>query len=416
MALKKILWSGLLFSTLTFSEGFAQMTPSDCDAMKVFDYETGNCSPMAMAGMPMKMWMVHGNAFLVQPKEEGPRGRNQFYSPNMLNADIGTTVGDLQYINLNLMLTFEKWTFPDAGAPLLLQIGEERENGQPYIDGQHPHSSPIMGLTISDTVSLGGKDHFKIYFSPRGQATDGPIFFMHRMTGMLNPDAPLGHHIGQDVSHISSTVIGTSLRVYKFTLEASAFHGEEPEPTKTDLPLGKPDSSAMRFVYEYSENLYAMASFATVKEPEHDQPDIDKVNRYSASVYSHLKADNGLNFHNTFLFGMTNFYDRISKLRSFGDEFLINRTDLPHNGWGRIELLERGGTQLAIPGVSDVKWVTALTLGYTFDFYKTHALKFSVGGSLTRDFIPGVFEAAYGSDPLSGKVFFQISGMKMGHF
>jgi len=411
MNFKNAICSILFFSSAVFG----QMTPADCDAMKVFDYETGGCSPLAMAGMPMKMWMVHGNAFLVQTKEEGDRGRNQFFAPNMVMADVGSSVGNLQYINLDVMLTFEKWTFPEQGAPLLLQIGEERENGSPYIDGQHPHSSPLMGLTLSDTVSLGGKDHFKLFFAPRGQTTEGPIAFMHRVTGMVNPDAPLGHHIGQDVAHISSTVVGASLRVYQFTLEASAFHGEEPEPTKTDLPIGKMDSSAMRFVYEYSENLYAMASFATAKHPEHDQPDIDKVNRYSASVYSHLKSETGFVFHNTFIFGMTNFYDRISKLRSFGDEFLITINDLPHNIWGRIEVLERSGAELAISGAG-VEWVEAATVGYTYDLFKNNKGKIGIGGSVTRDFIPDTFDSVYGKDPLSGKIFIQLSGMSMGQF
>jgi hypothetical protein len=412
MRVKKILCLGIFLSYTAV----AQMKSTECEAMKVFDYETGSCEPIAMEGMPMKMWMVHGNAFLVLPKEEGRRGRNQFFAPNMAMADIGSTLGNLQYINLNLMLTLEKWTFPSEGAPLLLQIGEERKDGRPYIDAQHPHSSPLMGLTLSDTVSLGGSDHFKIFFAPRGQATEGPVAFMHRVTGAMNPDAPLGHHTGQDVAHITSTVLGGSLRVYKFIWEASSFHGEEPVPTKVDLPLGKMDSSAMRFIYEHSSDLYAMASFSTVKHPEHDRPDIDTVKRYSASMYSHYRSENAFNFHNTFIFGMTNFYDRLSKLRSFGDEFLFERTDSAHHLWGRFEILERGGEELAISVVRDVKWVSALSLGYSLDLFSSSLGKIAVGTSLTRDFLPAVFRPAYGGEPLSGKIFIQLSAMKMGHF
>src|SRR5665213_2194495 len=75
--------------------------PSDCSDMEVFEYSMGMCMPLAMKGMPMSMLMVHGNAFATQLWEEGSRGRNAFAAPNMFMADIGTSVGDRQYINLD---------------------------------------------------------------------------------------------------------------------------------------------------------------------------------------------------------------------------------------------------------------------------------------------------------------------------
>ena len=47
-----------------------------------------------------------------------------------------------------LMGTTELWTYPRRRYPELLQVGEERSDGSPCIDAQHPHSSPIMGLTL----------------------------------------------------------------------------------------------------------------------------------------------------------------------------------------------------------------------------------------------------------------------------
>jgi hypothetical protein len=43
-----------------------------------------------------------------------------------------------------LMGTTELWTYPRRRYPELLQIGEERSDGSPYIDARHPHRSPIM--------------------------------------------------------------------------------------------------------------------------------------------------------------------------------------------------------------------------------------------------------------------------------
>lgn len=393
------------------------MGPKDCSEMEIWDYSTATCQPLAMENMSMGMWMVHGNAFFVQTIAEGPRARNRFAVPNMMMTDAGHTVGDRHYLNVNFMATFEKWTFPKDGYPELLQIGERNEDDQPYIDGQHPHSSPIMGLTISDTIRLGGgKDHLKVYFAPRGQTTEGPIAFMHRPTGMINPDAPLGHHIGQDVSHITSTVFGTSLGLGRTRIEASTFYGREPEPSKVDLPLGTPNSYAGRLIYEFSDDVQAMASASYVKEPEPHDPTLEKIYRYSASAYSRHDLSSGWMLHHSFVFGLTNFYDNTSALRSFLDEFWFH-SNSKHNYWGRIEVLERTPNELAIPvtaGGNDPHWITALTAGYTYDFMKFDGSKIGAGVSVTKNFLPSEFRNTYGGDPWSGRFFVQLSGMRMG--
>ena len=90
----------------------AAMGPGDCNANQTWDYSMGSCRQLAMAGMPMSMWMIHGNAFLVQSFQEGPRGRNRVAAPNMVMAEAGRSVGSKHYIDANLMLTAERWTFP----------------------------------------------------------------------------------------------------------------------------------------------------------------------------------------------------------------------------------------------------------------------------------------------------------------
>ena len=118
------------------------MGPNDCSENEAWDFSMGSCRQLAMYGMPMNMWMIHGNGFLVQTVAEGSRGRNRFAIPNMIIAETGRSVGDNHYIDANLMMTFERWTFPKDGYPEIFQIGERNEDDQPYVDGQHPHSSP----------------------------------------------------------------------------------------------------------------------------------------------------------------------------------------------------------------------------------------------------------------------------------
>ena len=235
--------------------------------MAYFNFANNMCEPTAMAEMPQSRIMVHGNFFGMETVEEGPRGRSIPSLPDMFMIDAGQSWGDSQFLNVEFMGTLEKYTFPADGTPLLLQIGENKSDGTAFIDAQHPHSSPIMGLTFSDTLSLSGQDHVKFFVAPRGETTDGPIAFMHRTTGEVNPEAPLGHHIGQDVGHISSSVVGASWGRGSRTYEISFFNGTEPLPTAVDLPMGPLNSYALRLIQKVSDSAFGMVSAAVVKNP-----------------------------------------------------------------------------------------------------------------------------------------------------
>lgn len=382
-----------------------------CGEMEVWDYSMAMCMPFPMKDMPMKMLMLQGNSFFTQSVEEGRRGRNEFSVPNMIMADIGTSVGDRQYFNLDFMGTSELWTIPKKGYPELLQVGEENKDHEPYVDAQHPHSSPVMGLTLSDTISLGrNKDHIKVWFAPRGQSTDGPVAFMHRPTGMVNPDAPLGHHVGQDVGHISSTVVGALIHLDDSTLEVSSFNGTEPKPAQVDLPMGALNSYAARLTVQLTPNSYAMISAAKLKS---DEDHAEHIERYSASLYNQYHFENGWMFHNTLIYGLVNGFDNTGELQSFAEEFWFHRDQ--QNIWSRIEVLQRTPAELEITSVtpSDSNWVTAVTLGYTYEMAQWDSLTMGLGVSVTNDFLPSEFESSYSGDPLSGKVFLQVSGLKM---
>ena len=227
-------------SSMTTMSPMQTSYPSHCDEGFILDHAMGMCMPIAKVDSPIQMYMVHGQVFGGGIVQERPRGTSKIFSTSMVMADVGASLGERNYLNLDVMLTAEKWTLPQRGYPELLQIGEDDAQGNPYIDAQHPHNSPLMGLTLSDTITLNSGEgvYFKLFAAPRGETTDGPVAFMHRSTGKINPDAPLGHHVGQDVGHISSSVIGASLRRRSSILEFSAFSGKEPEPTKIDLPIG----------------------------------------------------------------------------------------------------------------------------------------------------------------------------------
>jgi len=69
---------------------------------------------------------------------------------------------------------------------------------------------------------------------------------------------------------------------------------------------------------------------------------------------------------------------------------------------------------LNAPGDPNVgRWVIALTCGYTHKIYSFSEGELNLGGSVTNDLLPSDYQGAYGGNPWSGKLFVQMSAMKM---
>ena len=381
-----------------------------CSSGEAWDNAMNMCMPVASSS---SKWQLSGefNVFGVLSTLPGPRGITQFAAPNMLMLDAGRSLGQRHFINLEWMATTELWTYPQRGYPELLQIGEEQSNGKPFVDAQHPHSSPIMGLTLSDTVSLGSGDTLKLFFAPRGPSTDGPVVFMHRDSARYDPDAPLGHHVGQDVGHISSTVVGVELAVAQVTIEASAFNGDEPNPTVVDLPLGSLNSAALRITYAFAPAHSVMASVANVRQQDPQYPGTSSATRLSASIYDHFTIAEAYSLDHSLIGGSITRHPNGSTLNSLLDELVLQRGSSAL--WGRFEVLQRLRSELEIPpkATDEKRWVWTMTLGYTYWTSLHRELQFGVGGSLTLDAVPASWADTYGSrTPLTARLIVQIRG------
>lgn len=382
-----------------------------CGPHQIWDLTSNMCLSAADPDNPVWNVMLHGNIFLVSDWQTGPRKDDAIASPNMLMLDVGHTLAQNHYLSMEIMLTGEQWSYPKTGYPELLQIGERNRDGVAYLDAQHPHSSPVMGLTFKDTIRLAPQKFVKLFFAPRGESTDGPIAFMHRKTGEVNPDAPLGHHVGQDVGHVSSTVVGAALRSEGTEFEISGFHGLEPNPDQVDLPLGKLDSAAIRLSQVINPKWEAMASYAYVQNPELDET--NSVRRYSASAYSQYMFGEWM-CHNSLIAGVINDYDSTDRMLSFAEEFLFENS--PYRIWGRIETLQRTARELQIENASEPDtphWLTAWTIGYTRTIAQVGDTQLGAGLSLSESLLPDIFKAAYGGNPWTGRVFLHLNGMNM---
>ena len=150
-------------------------------------------SPMYGAMNRFGRWnlMTHYNAFIDYDRQEGPRGDYQYNSINwaMLMAERAVHADRLQ---LRVMLSLEPLTVTPGGYPLLFQSGEQY-HGKPLVDRQHPHDL-FMELSARYTRPLGKDSAAFLYVAPSGEPALGPTAFMHRLSGLDNPMAPITHH------------------------------------------------------------------------------------------------------------------------------------------------------------------------------------------------------------------------------
>ncbi len=201
-------------------------------------------SPMEMLTHHLGSWnlALHAEAFGIYSAESGPRGRDKIFSTNWAMGSASHRLGP-GTVTLHTMFSLEPLTITGRQYPLLFQEGETA-NGVPIINGQHPHDA-IMELAASYQVPLGENASFALYGGPRGEPALGPPAYPHRISTSENPIAPLGHH-QEDSTHIVDDVVTAGVTYRFVTLEASGFHGREPDELRWGMEQGGIDSFAAR--------------------------------------------------------------------------------------------------------------------------------------------------------------------------
>ncbi len=198
--------------------------------------------PMVMtsAGQWRLMWMAQ--AFLVDTQQSGPLGADKFYSTNwgMLSALHQLGGGDLV---LRTMLSLEPATVSGEFYPLLFQTGETAY-GKPIVNGQHPHDL-VMELSVQYARKLGQHAVWDLYYAPVGDPALGPVAYPHRASAMEIPQSTLGHH-WEDSTHILYNVVTAGMSYKTVRLEASGFHGAEPDENRWNIDFGPMNSYSAR--------------------------------------------------------------------------------------------------------------------------------------------------------------------------
>ena len=350
------------------------------------------------------MFMLHGVAFLNDTQQTGPRGADKPLSTNwimpMAQRELGRGT-----LTLRTMLSLEPATVSDRRYPLLFQQGETAF-GRPIVDGQHPHDF-FMELAAMYDAKLSDNTLLSFYFAPMGSPALGPMAYPHRASASENPVATLGHHL-QDSTHIADDVITVGLLRRGLRVEASGFHGREPDEFRWNLDSGAIDSWATRLTVNPARNWSAQYSIGQLHSPETLSPNED-LSRMTASVmYNRL-------FHIGNLASML-LWGRNQSLGdgNVGNSFLAESTlRSARNGiWTRIESTDRTNELLLdgnpIPPGFEERYFTrvqAYTAGYDREVGHIPHLSTAIGGQLTFYGVPDVLKSAYGSHPLAVNVF-----------
>lgn len=341
--------------------------------------------------------MAHGFVSLLYDDQDGPRGDQKAFSENMLMGMAARPLGAGR-LGLRAMLSAEPWTIGSHGYPLLLQTGETADGVTPLVDRQHPHDL-FMELAATYSVPVSTDGSVFVYLGLPGEPALGPPTFMHRFSGMENPEAPLGHH-WLDSTHITYGVATVGWIRGGLKLEGSVFTGREPDQNRDDIESPKMDSWSLRISWNPSPDWAFQVSRGHLNSPEQLEPEVD-TDRTTASAIYNRSLPRG-NWQTTFAWGR-NAKDSGETTDSLLLESAATRGR--HTLFGRAERQEND--ELLGHG-EEVFNVGKLSLGYIFDAFQRESLRGGVGlvGSLAR--VPDELEDVYGDSPVSWMAFLRL--------
>ncbi len=347
------------------------------------------------------MTMTHGYANLIYDHQGGPRGDTKTFSTSMAMMMGQRPLGE-GTLGLRGMVSADP-LMGKRGYPLLLQTGETADGQTPLIDRQHPHDL-FMELAATYSRPLSNNSSVFGYIGLPGEPALGPPAFMHRFSGVDNPEAPISHH-WLDSTHIAYGVVTFGYLYDQFKLEGSVFHGREPDQDRYDIETGKLDSTSVRVSYNPNKDWALQISRGHIKSPEALEADVN-VDRTTASVIYNRPV--GANKWQTTLAWGRNAANTGTTTNAYLLEstFAMAQT---HTLFARVERAEKhelfsAGSPLA----EETFRVGKLSVGYIYDFPTERHLKFGIGGLVSKYSLPRELESSYGSDPTSYMLFARV--------
>jgi hypothetical protein len=373
--------------------------------------------PMHMIHKQSGDWllMFHYNLVAGVNSQGGPRGATKFESANWFMPMAYHKLGN-GTLQLRGMFSFEPFTFPPGGSPLLFQTGETYKN-QPLIDRQHPHDL-FMELSAQYTVPLGEHGTWFTYFGYPGEPALGPVAFMHRASASENSSAPLAHHL-QDSTHISFGVLTTGFSYRWLKLEGSVFNGREPDENRYNFEAHKWNSRSARLSLAPNSNWTVQLSYGFLRSPEASEPAVD-IRRATASLQYNRPMKHG-NWASSLIWGRnhTSSPGEVHNLNGYTFESTLNFLDKNYV-YTRLELVDKNEllrpADRALLGITDDHpsfRVGAYTFGGARDVVANEKISAAIGSDLTFYSKPALLDQIYGSHPVSWKLFLRLRPGKM---
>jgi len=349
--------------------------------------------------------MAHGDGTLVYDDQGGPRGSTKTFFESMLMGMASRPL-DGGELTLHGMFSLDP-TMGKGGYPELLQTGETADGKTPLIDRQHPHNFiDELSVTYSHPLiqGLGGF----VYLADPGEPALGPVTFMHRFSGMMNPEAPIDHH-WLDSTHVTFGVATAGLVIADtIKFELSDFTGREPDQYRWGFNAARFDSGSWRLTWNPTRDLSMQVSQGWLHSPEQLTPDQNQRRTTASVTYNraYKVADTGGNWQTTVAWGQ----DVDMPGRTL-DAYLVESAASfgPHTVFARAEQVDKDDLFLA-PSVlaANAFRVGKLSMGYAYSFPAARHFLIDLGGLVSVYDLPTAIKPAYGSDPRSFMIFTRV--------
>lgn len=365
------------------------------------------------------MLMLMGTAFLRYTdvgstrdvSVAGKGSRSRVDAPSMFMLMYSKPINERSQFGFRAMASLDPLIERGYGYPLLYQSGE-LYNGQPIHDRQHPHDL-ISELAVTYSYKFDNKKSFYLYAGLPGEPALGPPMYLHRTSGMNNPNAPIGHH-WQDATHITFGVVGAGFSFGKAKIEASAFNGREPDDNRYAFDKPRLDSFSGRFSFNPTRNWSLQISHGYLKNPERSEPEVKILRKTTASAIYNKKFSETRNWASTFIWGQN--YANGQRTNSFLFE---SNYDFYKNAiFGRAEHVQKSGHDLVLDHSleQDIFGVNAFSLGYVRDIVQGKGIDVGLGAMATINTNPAALTPYYGGTTHGGwQIFMRFRPSKSGH-
>jgi hypothetical protein len=298
------------------------------------------------------------------------------------------------------MLSLEPATITGRFYPELFQQGETAF-GKPIVDGQHPHNLFMELAGIYDR-RIGSHFLVSLYAAPVGDPSLGPEAFPHRGSIGDNPLAPLGHHL-EDSTHIAYDVLTGGLawgwEQRGVRVEASGFHGREPDENRWHIEAGVIDTWSARISAAPGKDWVAQYSLGHLHSPEALHPPEDVLRQTVSIAYHHATGSAVLNA--TAVWGRNHTSGSTVNANGYLFEAALRIKDRQLL-WTRIENTDRTTDLLgasAPPDESVVGRVQAYTGGYAHRVCRLGDGSAELGIQFTGYGVPASLTPLYGMHP-----------------